>query len=86
MSKKTKVIELFTGQSFEESAVEMLARFEPGPVYLLSAETPEGSGLYICDEPFTLEEAEEQHMPNFSDEVDDLEDDDIPFEEELDLE
>lgn len=62
MTKKTKVIRLFAGQSFEEDAVELLQKYEPGPVYILSTETPEGQGVYLCDEPFTLEEAEEQNL------------------------
>lgn len=59
--KKTeKVIHLIT-ETFEGSAVETLLTLEPGPVFLVSGETPDGPGIYLCDKPFTLEEAEVQH-------------------------
>lgn len=73
-----KVIRLYTDQGFEEGCIELLAKYEPGPIYVLSTETPDGPGIYLCDAPFTLEEAEEQN--NLVPEealTDDIEDDDI---------
>lgn len=58
---RKKNILLYLDQSFEEGCIDFFAKFEPGPVYILSTETPDGPGLYVCDEPFTLEEADEQH-------------------------
>lgn len=75
-----KVIQLYTDQGFEVGAIELLAKYEPGPLYVLSTETPDGPGVYLCDVPFTLEEAEEQHnlVPPEAlvdlDEVDDADD------------
>jgi hypothetical protein len=59
--KSTKVIKLFTDQGFEEGAIELLSQYEPGPVYVLATETPDGPGIFLCDVPFTIEEAEAQH-------------------------
>lgn len=59
--KEKKNIQLFTDQGFEEGAIELLSRYEPGPVYILSTESPDGPGLYICDVPFTIEEADAQY-------------------------
>jgi len=58
--KKEKVIHLIT-DAFEGSAIETLQTFEPGPVFIVSGETPDGLGIYLCNEAFTLEEAEAQH-------------------------
>jgi len=74
--KSTKVIKLFTDQGFEEGAIELLAQYEPGPVYVLATETPDGPGIFLCDVPFTIEEAEAQHDfmgEDVEDELDDLE-------------
>lgn len=78
MAKKHKTIRLFTGQSFEEDAIELLRKYEPGPVYILSADTPEGEGIYLCSEPFTLEEAEDQNIL-VPEGVDDSDGPSIPF-------
>lgn len=62
MAKKSaKVIRLFANQGYEEDPIELLQKYEPGPVYILSTDTPDGPGVYLCDEPFTLEEAEAQN-------------------------
>ena len=69
MAKK-KRIELWTDEGFEEGAIDLLSRYEPGPVYVLTTETNSGSvGVFICDEPFTQEEAEAQHVHDFEDEA-----------------
>ena len=65
--KEKKHIRLFTDQGFEEGAIEIFAQYEPGPVYVQSTETPDGPGLYICDVPFTIEEADAQHEAIFDD-------------------
>jgi len=74
--KEKKHIRLFTDQGFEEGAIEIFAQYEPGPVYVQSTETPDGPGLYICDVPFTIEEADAQHEAIF---------DDLPGEDSLDV-
>lgn len=73
-----KVIQLYTDQGFEVGAIELLSKYEPGPIYVLSTETPDGAGVYLCDVPFTLEEAEEQHnlIPDEA-LVEDIEADDV---------
>jgi hypothetical protein len=86
MAKK-KVIHLIT-DSFEESAIETLQNLEPGPIYILSGESPDGIGIYLCDQPFTLEEAEAQHMVEdpldlIEEEFDDIDVDTIPPLDEL---
>ncbi len=61
MAKKAeKVIHLIT-DSFEGSAIDTLQMLEPGPVFIVTGETPDGLGVYLCTQPFTLEEAEGQH-------------------------
>lgn len=83
--KKTeKVIHLIT-ETFEGSAIETLLNLEPGPIYLVSGETPDGQGVYLCDQPFTLEEAEAQHSfaepYDAEDELDEIEVPDLVEEE-----
>lgn len=81
--KSDKIIHLIT-ESFESGIVDTLQNLEPGPVHLLSGDTPDGPGIYVCDQPFTIEEAEAQH--NISDLLEDpeaeLEEIEVPFEEE----
>lgn len=62
MPKKiTKVIKLLTDSGFEGSAIELLQSYEPGPVFCIGTDTPDGPGVFLCDQPFTVEEAEAQH-------------------------
>lgn len=85
--KNEKVIQLFTDQAYDGGAVEILAQYEPGPVYVLATETPEGPGVFLCDVPFTIEEAEAQH--DFMNEADDddLDDIEVPLDTlEVDIE
>ena len=87
MPKPKKVIELFTEQSFEETAIEMLSRYEPGPIYVLAAELPEGTGVFLCDVPFTIEEAEAQHNSMNEQDDDNLDDVESPLDTlEVDIE
>jgi hypothetical protein len=67
---KRKRIELWTDEGFEVGAIDLLSRYEPGPVYILTTETISGTpGVFICDEPFTQEEAEAQHSDEFNEEA-----------------
>jgi hypothetical protein len=77
--KNEKVIQLFNETDQAYSAVEILAQYEPGPVYVLATETPEGPGIFLCDVPFTIEEAEAQH-DFMSEQGDDLDDVEVPLE------
>ena len=46
--------------SLEPGYLVMLHKYEPGPIYIVTTETD----VFVSDEPFTIEEAEEQH-PDF---------------------
>lgn len=61
MKSTIKDIKLYTDEGFEQSLIEVLQKMAPGPVYVQEADTPFGSGVYICSEPFTLEEADALH-------------------------
>jgi hypothetical protein len=85
--KNEKVIQLFTDQGYEGGAIEILAQYEPGPVYVLATETPEGPGVFLCDVPFTLEEAEAQHNFMGEDVEEELDDIEVPLDTlEVDIE
>lgn len=78
--KKTdKAILLLTEEHGD--IVDTLLSLEPGPVYLLGTETIAGPGVYLCDQEFTIEEAEQLHGFNPDEEVID---DDIEVEVPLD--
>jgi len=85
--KNAKVIQLFTDQAYDGGAVEILAQYEPGPVYIIATETPEGPGVFLCDVPFTIEEAEAQHDFMNEQDDDDLDDIEVPLDTlEVDIE
>ncbi len=70
-AKSDKVITLLTQ---EDDLVETLLAMEPGPIYVQPAETPDGTGVYVCAEPFTQEEADaqfnvEEEQDDFPDEI-----------------
>ena len=83
MSKKTKKNIVFVGTESDmlEDIFEKLRDMSSvNPLHLQFGDTPEGVGLYACDESFTLDEAEKAFEDNLGvtnlDEDDDL---DVPF-------